>query len=42
MLFNLVKEKATRMTKWKGKKKTGKPKNDNDIKSKVEYEFLRL
>jgi hypothetical protein len=35
MVFDLVKEKATRLSRWKGTKKTAKPTDGSEVKSKV-------
>jgi hypothetical protein len=35
MLYDFVKERATRLVKWKGKKKTTKYKHEKVIKAKV-------
>jgi hypothetical protein len=36
MLYDFVKEKATRFVKWKGRKKTAKYKHEKEIKAKVQ------
>ena len=35
IVFDLVKAKATRLSRWKGAKKTAKPNDGSEIKSKV-------
>ena len=41
MVFDLVKVKATRLTRWKGTKKTAKP-TDGEVKSKVGKQTTKI
>ena len=43
-VFNFVKDKATKFTKWKGTKRTAILKDGHDLKSKVIYRpcFLKV